>query len=235
MELFEAPGYSLLVRPAGEMQGEIVAVRPERESEMVTPNDPSAWQSGNRVRGARAVITWESRPLPTLDRARNVGAYVYIIAKGKLPVYVGQTGNFSNEWSGRFRILRALGAPLENYVIHLGKVAAEPGLLVKDTTAAAPRPFVGTREADVRLLRQDVEHLLIRSLANMRINVANELSTRQIRSARIGVTIRHAGAVPAFLQQGFTEVGPNVATNMQAAGGWTTTVQPNAVFETPWG
>jgi hypothetical protein len=212
MELFEAPGYSLLVRPAGEMQGEIVAVRAEGESEIVRPNDREERKSfaGSkfRVRGARAVIDWqEKRPLADLMGDTKAGAVVYVITRkqGGRPVYVGQSGNFSREWGSRFRILTVLNAPLQDYYIYLGTVKPLPDLQLKDgRSASLPWKTIDFKPNDpthLEWLRQDVEHVLYRWLWNNgHKKLENASSKHDIWIAPLGIKITHKGATPTFFQ-----------------------------------
>jgi hypothetical protein len=241
MELFEAPGYSLLVRPAGEMQGEILAVRPQGELELISPNDAAATRSGQRVRGARAEVKWA--PAQLLVRYRHPGgksakpetfAGVYIIAKDNLPVYVGQTADFVKEWAPRFHILGVFGSPEETYTVHVGKVSALPEQQVKALNSPTLTAF--DKNPDPRLLRQDVEQVLLRYLANSDLPARrNQQSTNAIMSAPAGIELRHTGAVPTFLQRPLKEARSTATHARSGSGEWITNVQRNTQFEVPWG
>jgi hypothetical protein len=242
MELFEAPGYSLLVRPAGEMQGEIVAVRPEGEGELVRPRDPEerAGPARLRVRGAKATVRWAPAiALNAVLGQNRAGVYIVVERSRGVPFYVGQSGGIGSEWGPRLHILRVFGVPIENFDIYIGAVSAAKGLTIKNPASRSPNwtasPFKPGDRDDERLLRQDIEQVLIRYFDNSGLPVQrNQQSTNPVMSAPNGIEVRHAGAVPTFLQRPLTRAG--AATHVSSGTGeWTTTVRPNAQFEVPFG
>ncbi|CAA9319648.1 MAG: hypothetical protein AVDCRST_MAG89-1588, partial [uncultured Gemmatimonadetes bacterium] len=243
MELFEAPGYSLLVRPAGEMQGEIVAVRPEGEGELVRSRDPEerVGKDRSRVRGARATIQWAAPvPLNTATGQKKAGVYIVVERSSGAPFYLAQSGGIGGEWSPRLHILHVFGVPTENFDIYIGTISAAKGLTVKDTKSRSPKwtasAFkVGDRD-DEKLLRQDVEQVLLRYFENSSLPVQkNQQAKKPIMSAPAGIEVRHTGLVPKFLQRPLTKATSTAKHVPGKPGEWITTVQHDTQFEVPWG
>jgi hypothetical protein len=173
-----------------------------------------------------ADVTWAAaKPLTTYRHPGGKGPRpptfdgVYIIAKkGGGPVYVGQTADFAKEWATRFHILGVFEAPLHDYEVHAGTVSALPGLQVKALNSPALTPY--NDKPDARLLRQDVEHVLLRQLDNAGQlgGIKNQVSTRKIWSAPGGITLTHKGSPPAYL--GNLNLGRNQSYEVGAGGAW---------------
>jgi hypothetical protein len=215
MELFEAPGYSLLVRPAGEMQGEIVAIQPQAggwEGETGGATKPTAPKNPLRV-----TITWNTactfdKPCPA-----TVKDGVYIVLDMAQPLKVGKTQQDTTKRMAGYRFCSNL----------FGKDPRKMYFVTGNVTGALSLDEVES------LMMRLVNRLPRRSLRNTR-----DAKPRPVPSR--GVEIRHTGVVPDLLKQPFARAGTasDVASNVQdpnKPSDWITTIFPGATFETPWG
>lgn len=214
MELFEAPGYSLLVRPAGEMEGEILAVRPTGAA---FEGETGGTKKASTTGGAPIKIKLNWLPPCRFDQKCTAGAgnRVYIVVQGRTPLKVGSTTQDADRRMSDYRgCTNLLSIPPRNMTFYLADVQA-------------PANFDLTK----------VESLVIRLLNRLpRLGLTNtNLTTpRKVDAGR--VEIQHTGAIPPFMRYPFTKrTEATTATHVQQGGGWTTTIEPDAVFETPWG
>ena len=230
LPVFSAPGFRLLVRPRGPTQGEILMVRPEGEadSELMPVGSTGATRAFGtgaarrnlRVRGARVTIAWKM--LPVAD-AKTLGVQdkhttVYILAKrtpiqeeGKKsapeskkgpylrPLYVGETRT-QTRIVPRIDVLRAFDVDTSPYVVCVGTIRVNPPGQQQVQTPAGPRAFNGS-PADWQLLREDVEHVLVRilTIADYRLTVLSP--SLRLWVAEQGISITHENP-PAFLDPG---------------------------------
>jgi hypothetical protein len=195
--VFATPGWRMLVRPLGELQGEIVAVRPvDGEAEVIAKGQPGfeRTMAGTtyRVRGARATVTWSAAvPVAQALALKPAAAAVYVLMDGGVPIYVGESGSWAVRWRGRFQALSEFGVPLGRFTVAVGNVA---------WTGPAPAP-----SAD--LLRNDVESVLIRAYDRAGIKLNNRTATNRILPAPLGFRVQNAGAVPPRLPAAVADLG----------------------------
>jgi hypothetical protein len=129
LDVFGTRGFRLLVRPTGEMEGEIVAVTPvagEGEGEME-----------GEIRSITASLTWygpfrfaasAKDVLSPINRGAKVpnlsGGGIYLFeklgSKGWEPIYVGKADSFAKRLGTRREYLRQLGVTLNRYRVYLG-------------------------------------------------------------------------------------------------------------------
>jgi len=197
--VFATPGWRMLVRPLGELQGEIVALRPvEGEEEVIGPRQPNFERmiagTRYRVRGAQATVDWA--PAVDVSRVlvvRPAAASVYVLMRDGVPIYVGESGSWRVRWSGRLEALNAFGIGTAPYTVAVGTIA---------WTGPAPVP-----PAD--LLRNDVEHILIRAYLRAGVRLNNRTSTNRILPAPLGFRVQNTNAVPPGLPATIADLGQN--------------------------
>lgn len=189
LDVFAAPGMRLLVRPVGEMEGEIVAVAPvQGEEEVYKDQEPGYRRQVNkqvyRVRGAHATVAWTT-PFPVADvRKRTPGSNtVYVLLANGKPVYVGETRAWQSRWAVRLQTLAEFGVPTTPYTVAVGTITWDPA------QGAAPR---------IELLRNDVESILIRGLSRAGNTLNNRSSTKRILPAPKGFRVQNTNPPPGF-------------------------------------
>lgn len=227
LPVFSAPGFRLLVRPQGPREGEILMVRPESEAdaELISTTvpgyqrpytDPATNQRRDlRVRGARVNITWKELPLA---QAKTLGVKdprrtVYVLAKrtaapekGKKsvqetrgtylrPLYVGET-KAQDRMESRIKVLREFDVDLTPYVVYVGTIEPLPDQKVR--LASKDRGFNAKSNADWQLMREDVEHLLVRVLKDSKYTLTTRTPEHAVWIADLGIKITNTNA-PAFL------------------------------------
>ncbi|HEX8675536.1 MAG TPA: hypothetical protein VF710_26830 [Longimicrobium sp.] len=211
-------GEILMVRPESEAEAELVPVgapgytRPYK--------DPQTGKSQDlRVRGARVQITWKQLPL---TQARSLGVtdprkVVYVLAKrtaaleivnGKKknaaremggtylrPLYVGETKK-QDRMGPRIDVLRAFDVDFAPYVVCVGTIATLPSQMVQQKPQT--RAFAPTSSADMQLLREDVEHVLVRILTRAGYGLTVRTPRNPVWIADLGISVSHLNP-PAFL------------------------------------
>lgn len=187
LEVFGTPGFRLLVRPTGEMEGEILAVTPVAgEMEVYADRQPGYRRSVGgkeyRVRGAHATVTWSrAEPVAGAASLRPPASAVYVLLKDNQPIYVGESSSWSTRWRARLQALAEFGIPTTPYTVAVGSIAwSDPG-------QPAPKPD---------LLRTEVEHLLVRGLMRAGIRLNNRRSIEPVLPAPRGFRVVNAGVVP---------------------------------------
>jgi hypothetical protein len=211
MELFEAPGYSLLVRPAGEMQGEIVAVRPEGEDEVYRDKEKNYQRTvpgkGTfRVRGAHVVVKW-SKPvkLDEVLQQQPGGLTVYVILMNDRPIYVGKSESWKTRWDARMRVFREFKIPTKPYTVALGTVTwVHPSI---------PQP-------PDTLLLLDVEHILVRGLSNAGIQLTNLTPRGEILGAPKSFRVTNKSRPPGFPAAPMEPLGVDTPYEIGPGGAW---------------
>ena len=227
MELFETPGYSLLVNPVGEMQGEIVAVRPETDVlERMVGKGPKSSSPQAPIGPAEKVeitINWVGHcglgeNCPGSGNRQRIYVITRVMGSKHKPLMVGMTqeNDIKDRMLGYVHCARSLGQNADRFVAHVGEVTVVRGRM--------------------RLL--DVESLVMRLLNNLHQNVRNvSMASRASVGLRL-IEITHTGAVPPFLQiPGFSDKKRLTGATAHTGSGslWKTVIEPNVVFETPWG
>lgn len=204
-----------------EMEAEIVAVLPGlAQHEVYAAKHPEATEGGKRRRGARVGITW-SGPYVLVPEAKgspkhrlagkagkpgpSAGSGVYVVYRGGVPIYVGESGNVAGRWTDRLRLLHELDLPanLSAYEVYVGRIKPEAGLVILDEKG----PARGARRDE--LVRNDVESLLIRML-NTHLKASgkrlrNEQSIAEVRASPRGISLTHTNPPPhvsALTRQG---------------------------------
>lgn len=246
LPVFSAPGFRLLVRPRGRTQGEILMVRPESEdSELIPPKMSGARRSWTekgkrqnlRVRGARVKITWKAVPLADAGDVGGKKALqtVYILAKRTArqeegvrsvqeksgtyirPLYVGETG-VNDRMGSRLKVLREFAVDLTPYVVFVGTITPLP-----DQRIQTAQGLKAWKEAiDWTLIREDVEHLLVRMLTRdpktaYRLTVLTPKDPVWIAEDK--VVVKHV-TPPPFLDPGGISVAPQPTPYEIAPLGW---------------
>ncbi|HLL81069.1 MAG TPA: hypothetical protein VK420_00405 [Longimicrobium sp.] len=250
LPVFSAPGFRLLVRPRGPTQGEILMVRPEGEADSelhpvgsagaTRPFGSGAARRNLRVRGARVTIAWKMLPVAHAKSlgVRDANATVYILAKRTpvqepgnksapesqtgpylRPLYVGETRTQSRIVP-RMDVLRAFDVDTSPYVVCVGTIRVDPPGQQQVQTPAGPRAFNGSA-ADWQLLREDVEHVLVRILMNAGYRLTVLSPSLRLWVAELGISIKHENP-PAFLDpRGLTLTRTNQPTPFEIAPlGW---------------
>jgi len=195
--VFATPGWRLLVRPLGELQGEIVAVRPvEGEEEVIARGKPGFERTlagtPYRVRGAQATVAWSAAvPVEKALALKPAAAAVYVLMRDGVPIYVGESGSWAVRWRGRFQALSEFGVPLAPYTVAVGNVS---------WTGPAPAP-------PPDLLRNDVESILIRAYGRAGVKLNNRTATKRILPAPQGFRVQSTGAVPPRLPAAVADQG----------------------------
>lgn len=185
LHVFRAPGRAgemeIVTAPPRGVLFDIMEVRPaatQGELEVYQTDMPGAWaqsRSGERirVRGARAKLKWAKVPVtdfvanPDLHSLTNV---VYIVTRDfnlhdpddpairfELPRYVGIARDLAERWAERVRTLEVFNEGLAGYWLWVSRVDADPSQVRTNATGEGVR---------ARLLREDVEHVLIRRINN---------------------------------------------------------------------
>jgi hypothetical protein len=173
LDVFGTPGFRLLVRPTGEMEGEILAVAPvagelDGEAEVVYADRASGYRRSvggkqYRVRGAHARVTW-AKPFPLADvLSQNVGRdAVYVLLQkdaaapgGFRPIYIGETTAWRARWKTRLQTLSEFGIKPDPYRVSFGTI--------EWIATRSPKP-------PPDLVRNDVEHILVRGLRKYGLN-----------------------------------------------------------------
>jgi hypothetical protein len=222
-------GEILMVRPESETDSELIPVdvpgytRPYK-------NPKTGKSQDLRVRGARVQITWKEVPL---SQARNLGVpdprkVVYVLAKRTAaqekvhdpktkkaktkksalepagtylrPLYVGETKK-QNRMGPRMDVLRAFDVDFAPYVVCVGTIAALPNQTVRLKTK--DRSFAQT-DADLQLLREDVEHVLVRILTNAGYELTVVTPGNPVWIADLGISVSHVNPPAFFDPNGFT-------------------------------
>ncbi len=149
-------------------------------------------------KGVKATITWEtgvytfqqgwSGAVSLFPRFPAVSG-VYIAAKGKKPVYVGESGHVGRRWSSRLRVFQELDLPRiqwGGYKLYVGKIQAEHG----SKTLASRHPVD---------FRRTVERVLIRHLIGKGLRLTNDKFKRRFTVQSPGVSVRSVNP-PPFLR-----------------------------------
>jgi hypothetical protein len=204
LEVFQAPGYELLVRPTGPAEGEILLVRsaPEGEEEVYDPKDPKAWRKVGRewyrVRGPRVSLEWSgpfdigrppsSNTTQLIDPLTSQAAMVkrpgvYIATFNNAPKYVGESKGLSGRWVERCRIIGELEltVDLKPYQVWLGAIRSSD---------------VPKVTKELEWLLGDLEHVLIRELKRAGAQLTNRTSVKEILAAPLKVRIGNDGKRP---------------------------------------
>lgn len=203
--VFATPGWRMLVRPLGELQGEIVALRPV-EGEVYRPGDPKGKTSiggkSTYVRGSQVSLEWSgpfmmTRPKGSIDTVLVDGTTkkavsenrpgIYVATRGGKPVYVGQATQLAKRWAGRCRIFGELdlAVDLSDYRVWLGAITA------------SNQPKKGPE--GLGWLLNDLEHVVIRRMLRDGHALTNRTSFSPIVAAPQGIRIANNGKVPPFL------------------------------------
>jgi len=231
-------GEILMVRPESEADAELIPVgvpgytRPHK--------DPKTGKSQDlRVRGARVQITWKQIPLA---QARSLGAadprkIVYVLAKrtaapekvkGKTkkaapevggtylrPLYVGETKK-QNRMGPRIDVLRSFDVDFDPFVVCVGTITTLPSQLVRLKTKARP---IAQTDADLQLVREDVEHVLVRILTNTGYELTVRTPSNPVWIADQGISVSHVNP-PAFLDPKGVSLGKQATPYEIAPLGW---------------
>lgn len=176
MEIVTAPPRGALydiveVRPAG-MQGEL-EVYADKFKNPMTGEDLSR-HNGVRVRGPHATLNWGfvdmAAFMAQFDTIPEIENVVYVLARktgfkdpemqGRdflWPRYVGVAAKLKKRWEERVRILRLFNANVMEYELWIGRLDHPDLSQVHGVISDADRE---------KLLRQDIEHVLIRDINN---------------------------------------------------------------------
>lgn len=192
----------LITRRRPGARFEILAIEPEigtaaggftaDELEVLSARSKGAWQPGAggkrfRVRGAQVSIDWHG-PLTLRNAARKHGAGVYVVYRDRKPIYVGETNSFSRRWTLRFDVLRNLAIDSAPFTVWVGTIQQ------LDMPKVSPE-----------LLRQDVEHVLVRflkrALRPSGADVTNRSPTEPLLANKAGILIRNSSTRAPFLPQ----------------------------------
>jgi hypothetical protein len=209
LDVFAAPGMRLLVRPVGEMEGEIVAVAPvEDEDETVYRDRQTGYRrtiAGKqyRVRGAIVQVNWSAAvPLSRVYTLKPPASAVYVLLKNGKPVYVGETASWGTRWRARLDTLSEFGVSPSPYTVAVGSITWKgPG--------SAPA-------AD--LLRNDTEAILIRGLSRAGLRMNNRTSDAMILAPR-GETFRveNQNPPPGFPAGPMQPAGSDIPYELESA------------------
>ncbi|HEX8212493.1 MAG TPA: hypothetical protein VF584_20115 [Longimicrobium sp.] len=232
-------GEILMVRPEDEADAELVPVGASGSTRPY--KHPRTGKSQDlRVRGARVQITWKQLPLA---QARNLGVtdprkVVYVLAKrtaapetvnGKTkksarelggtylrPLYVGETKE-QDRMRPRIDVLRAFDVDFAPYVVCVGTIAALPSQRVQQQPK--DRAFAPTNAADLQLLREDVEHVLVRILTNTGYELTVRTPRNPVWINDLGISVSHVNP-PAFLDPRGVSLGKQATPYEIAPIGW---------------
>ena len=209
LDVFAAPGMRLLVRPLGEMEGEIVAVAPVEGEEEVIPNRAQGYRrtvpgvGTFRVRGAHVTIDWSSPvPLAGVRSVRAPAGSVYVLLANNRPIYVGQSVAWGSRWAQRLQVLSEFGIPTAPYTVSVGTITWDP--------AQPPPPSQA-------LMLRDVEHILIRGLINARNTLTNRTSNAPVLPAPRNFRVVNRNPPPGFPLQPMAPAGQNIPYELEAA------------------
>lgn len=196
LDVWAAPGFRLLVRPLGEMEGEILDVTPI-EGEVVYAARAAGYRRAvanktYRVRGAHATVTWSTPvPLTQAGTLRVPKSAVYVLLANEKPIYVGETASWSIRWKSRMQVLSEFGISTRPYRVAVGTIA---------WTGPGPAP-------EAHLLRNDVEHILVRGLSK-RFKLNNRSSHLEILPPRGGsFRVKNVSPPPSFPREDMTAAG----------------------------
>jgi hypothetical protein len=115
------------------------------------------------------------------------------------PLYVGETKT-QTRIAPRIDVLRAFDVKTDPYVVCVGTIRVDPPGQQQVQAATGLRNFNGT-PADWQLLREDVEHVLVRILTKAEYRLTVLSPSLRLWVAEQGISITHVNP-PAFLDPG---------------------------------
>jgi hypothetical protein len=129
LEVFQAPGYKLLVRPTGPAEGEILLVRPdvaeaevEGETERSLAGTMTWWGPFTFAKAGQKGVLVSDNPARKLPNLKQPGIYFFEKLRNGdwTPVYVGKADNFLIRLGTRREYLHQLDVDVAPYRLYLG-------------------------------------------------------------------------------------------------------------------
>lgn len=204
LHVFRAPGHAgemeIVTAPPRGALFDIVEVRPAgMQGEMeVYQWGAQGYQDaqGRRVRGAHATLNWE-RILLANARNDDHQNCVYILTRRspafnfEIPRYVGEAEHLGNRWAARLDVLRVFEVDLADCFLWVGTVTTANANQVR----FAPG---GNQASWPKLIRQDIEHVLIREL-NSQLpagSLGTRMAGQHVSADNISRELVNLGAFP---------------------------------------
>ncbi|HEU0302635.1 MAG TPA: GIY-YIG nuclease family protein, partial [Longimicrobium sp.] len=211
LDVFATRGFRLLVRPTGEMEGEIVAVTPvagEMEEEVRSLTASLTWYGPFRfAASAKDVLSPITRgaKVPGLSTG---GIYLFekLGGKGWEPVYVGKADDFAKRLGTRREYLRQLGVALGRYRVYLG-IPATAGTSLHALEHAVVRSVL--RGANKAGAAADTDPDAARRIPFTPLRNLTPRVAFQVGAGGLSVTHAPAAghAIPAYLRSGTGKKG----------------------------
>lgn len=123
----------------------------------------------------KTTVSWTGPHPIGRELGRTSGGGIYVVIRNGKPIYVGQTGSFSQRFTKHFSSLHQMGCDVRQQKIYLGKISLANGSPVTES------------------VRKNVESVIIRTYLKKAVRLQNRTSIKAFKTSSGGLFIYNKG------------------------------------------